>query len=315
MSLRIVFMGTPEFAVPTLTELIGHGHEIVTVYTKEPKPAGRGLGLQLSPVHSKAALFGIPVLTPRSLRGEAAAAEFRGLAADLAIVVAYGLILPPEILAAPQLGCLNLHGSLLPRWRGAAPLQRALMAGDAETGVMVMRMDEGLDTGPVGMAEQVTVTAEMNFKDLHDLLMRIGADLMIRAVAGLSRGSLAFRPQSDEGATYAAKITKEEARIDWSRPAPQLHNLVRGLSPFPGAFFEADWGEGKTRVKVLRSRPAEGRGAPGALIDDDAMLIACGEGALELLEVQRAGRTVMGSAEFRRGALLSRGTVLRSVAV
>ena len=244
MSLRIVFMGTPDFAVPTLAEIVGRGHQVVAVYTREPKPAGRGLDLQRSPVHRQADLFGIPVLTPKTLRSAEAASTFARHEADVAVVVAYGMILPPAILELPELGCLNLHGSLLPRWRGAAPIHRAIMAGDAETGVMVMRMEEGLDTGPIGMVERLEIDIAMTTGDLHNRLKMLGADLMARALAALSCGSLQFRPQSDVGVTYAAKITKEEARIDWTKPARTVHDHIRGLSPFPGAFFEADWGQG-----------------------------------------------------------------------
>ncbi|MBY0612760.1 MAG: methionyl-tRNA formyltransferase [Beijerinckiaceae bacterium] len=306
MSLRIVFMGTPDFAVPTLSELVGRGYEVVAVYTREPKRAGRGLDLQRSPVHRQADLFGIPVFTPKSLRGEDAAAAFADHRAEVAVVVAYGLILPPAILATPDLGCLNLHGSLLPRWRGAAPIHRAIMAGDAETGVMVMKMEEGLDTGPVAMAERVQIGADMTTGDLHDRLKGLGADLMARALAALSRGSLQFRPQAEDGVTYAAKITKEEARIDWARPAHAVHDHIRGLSPFPGAFFEADWGQGMVRVKVLRSTLAKGAGEPGEVLDD-ALTIACGDGAVRLVEVQRAGKAPMTAAEFLRGNAVTAG--------
>ncbi|MDB5509288.1 MAG: methionyl-tRNA formyltransferase [Hyphomicrobiales bacterium] len=307
--MRIVFMGTPDFAVPVMTEILGQGHEIVAVYTRAPKPAGRGMDLRPSPVHALAEDFGCPVFTPKSLRTEEAAEIFRSHAADVAVVVAYGLILPLAILEAPRLGCLNLHGSLLPRWRGAAPIQRAIMAGDRETGVMVMRMEEGLDTGPVGMAERVVITDDMSAGELHDRLSVIGADLMVRALAALARDSLQFTPQSEVGVTYAHKIEKSEARIDWTRAARSLHDHVRGLSPFPGAFFEVDLGRGPERVKVLRAKPCEGAGAPGDVLDD-ALAIACGTGALRLLEVQRAGKQPMKADEFLRGARLTRGARL-----
>jgi methionyl-tRNA formyltransferase len=307
--MRIVFMGTPDFAVPVMTEILGQGHEIVAVYTRAPKPAGRGMDLRPSPVHALADKFGCPVFTPRSLRGDEAAELFRSHDADVAVVVAYGLILPPAILESPRLGCLNLHGSLLPRWRGAAPIQRAIMAGDRETGVMVMRMEEGLDTGPVGMAERVAITDDMNAGELHDRLSVIGADLMVRALAALARDSLQFTPQSEEGVTYAHKIEKAEARIDWTRDARSLHDHIRGLSPFPGAFFEADLGKGMERIKVLRARPCDGAGRPGEVLDD-ALAIACGVGALRLLEVQRAGKAPMKAEEFLRGARLARGAQL-----
>jgi len=309
VSLNVVFMGTPDFAVPTLSEIIGQGHDVVAVYTRAPKPAGRGMDEQKTPVHRLADRFGIPVFTPRTLRDAAAQADFASLNADVAVVVAYGLILPPPVLEAPALGCLNLHGSLLPRWRGAAPIQRAIMAGDAETGVMVMKMDEGLDTGPVGMVEKIAITPDMTAQDLHDRMSVLGADLMVRALAALDRGSLAFSDQAGDGVTYAAKIDKTEARIDWQKPAAEVHNRIRGLSPFPGAWFEADLGKGKERVKVLRSSLATGSGAPGTVLDD-ALAIACGDGAVRLVEVQRAGSKAMKAADFLRGAQIGPGTVL-----
>ncbi len=308
MSLRVVFMGTPDFAVPTLSEIIGQGHEVVAVYTRAPKPAGRGLAEQKTPVHRLAEGFGIPVFTPRTLRDPAAQTAFAALGADVAVVVAYGLILPREVLDAPALGCLNLHGSLLPRWRGAAPIQRAIMAGDAETGVMVMKMDEGLDTGPVAMVEKIAVAPDMTTQDLHDRMAVLGADLMVRALAALDRGSLAFAPQAADGVTYAAKIDKAEARIDWARPAKEIHDKVRGLSPFPGAWFEADLGKGRERVKVLRTALAAGAGAPGTLLGGD-LTVACGGGALRLIEVQRAGAKAMKAADFVNGTAIEPGAV------
>jgi methionyl-tRNA formyltransferase len=308
VSLRVVFMGTPDFAVPTLSEIIGQGHEVVAVYTRAPKPAGRGMAEQKTPVHRLADGFGIPVFTPRTLRDEAAQADFASLGADVAVVVAYGLILPKPVLDAPPLGCLNLHGSLLPRWRGAAPIQRAIMAGDAETGVMVMKMDEGLDTGPVAMVEKIVVGPDMTAQDLHDRMATLGADLMVRALAALDRGSLGFAPQSRDGVTYAAKIDKAEARIDWTRPASEIHDKVRGLSPFPGAWFEADLGKGPERVKVLRTALAAGSGRPGTLLSDD-LAVACGTGALRLVEVQRAGARAMKAADFLNGAKVGPGAV------
>ncbi len=311
MSLRIVFMGTPDFAVPSLSELVGQGHEIVAVYTREPSKAGRGQDVQLSPVHQQAQRFGLPVFTPPSPRSDEATALFNNHAADVAVVVAYGLILPEPILRAPRLGCLNLHGSLLPRWRGAAPLQRAIMAGDSETGVMIMQMEAGLDTGPVAMMERLPILPEMIFGELHDRLMGLGADLMVRALAALARGSLQFRPQAITGITYAAKISKAEARIDWSQPASVVHNHIRGLSPFPGAYFEADWGQGPVRVKVLRSQLADDRNrgediAAGTFLDE-ILTIACGEGAIRLIEVQRAGKAPMSAEMFQRGNKITPG--------
>ena len=301
MTLKIVFMGTPDFSAPVLAEIIGQGHEVVAVYSRAPKPAGRGMALRPSPVHALADRFSIPVFTPKALRTPEAAETFRSHGADVAVVVAYGLILPKEILDAPAFGCLNLHASLLPRWRGAAPIQRAIMAGDRETGVMVMKMDEGLDTGPIAMAERVAIGPDMTAGELHDRLSRVGADLMSRALAALSRDSLTFQPQAEAGVIYAHKIDKAESRIDWSRPAGEVHNHIRGLSPFPGAYFEADFGHGPERVKALRSTVVAGAGAPGALLDDE-LTIACGEGAVRLVELQRAGKGAMRAADFLRGA-------------
>jgi methionyl-tRNA formyltransferase len=309
MSLRVIFMGTPHFATPTLSEIVGQGHEVVACYTREPAPAGRGMELKKSPVHAMAERFGIPVFTPKTLKTLEATALFASHQADVAVVVAYGKILPKAILDAPEMGCLNLHGSLLPRWRGAAPIQRAVMAGDAETGVMVMRMEEGLDTGPVAMAEKMAIGPDTTAGEVHDRLMLLGADLMARALAALSRGALGFTPQTEAGVTYAHKIDKAEARIDWSKPASDIHNLVRGLTPFPGAFFEADWGQGLTRVKVLRSALTGGFGAPGSVIGDD-LTIACGSGAVRLIEVQRAGKSPVSAGEFLRGAGLKAGVIL-----
>ncbi len=298
--MRIIFMGTPDFAVPTLTEIVSAGHEVVAVYTRAPKPAGRGQAERRSPVHEAALGFGLPVLTPRSLKGAPEQEAFAAHAADLAVVVAYGLILPAPILAAPELGCLNLHGSLLPRWRGAAPIQRAVMAGDARTGVMVMQMDEGLDTGPVGLVEEMPIGPDMTSGELHDRMMLVGADLMGRALAALERGSLDFTPQATEGVTYAAKIDKAEARIDWSKPAAEVHNLIRGLSPFPGAWFELMLNGQPVRIKALRSALASGSAAPGTILPD--LTIACGDGAVRLVAVQREGKSAMDAPTFLRGA-------------
>ena len=308
--MRIVFMGTPEFSVPVLTEILGQGHDVVAVYTRPPKPAGRrGLATVPSPVHTAAERFGIPVFLPTTLRSDAAAAAFREHAADVAVVVAYGLILPPAILEAPRLACLNLHASLLPRWRGAAPIQRAIMAGDRETGVMVMQMEAGLDTGPVGLVDRVMIGAEETAGELHDRLSRLGADLMVRALAALSRGSLHFTVQSEEGVVYAHKIDKAEARIDWSRSARDLHDLVRGLAPSPGTFFEADFGKGPERIKILRAHVVAAQGQPGTLLDE-RLTVACGEDALRLIDIQRAGKAPMSAEEFLRGVKLDKGRVL-----
>ncbi|GEO15949.1 methionyl-tRNA formyltransferase [Microvirga aerophila] len=306
MSLRVVFMGTPDFAVPTLSEIVGQGHEVVAVYTRPPAAAGRGMELKPSPVHKMAERFGLPVFTPKTLRTDDAADIFRSHEADVAVVVAYGMLLPKAILDAPELGCLNLHASLLPRWRGAAPIQRAIMAGDAETGVAVMKMEEGLDTGPVAMVERVAITPEMNAGELHDKLMGLGADLMVRALAALSRGGLNFTPQPEQGVTYAHKLKNDDSRIDWAKPAQAVHDHIRGLSPFPGAFFTADFGKGEERVKVLRARIDEGSGAPGILLDPGG-IVACGEGALRLLQVQRAGKAPMNADDFLRGVRIEAG--------
>src|SRR6201991_808674 len=268
MSLRLIFMGTPDFAVPTLLELVSHGHEVVAVYTRAPKPAGRGMKLQPTPVEAEARRLGIPVLTPATLKTPEATAEFHAHNADAAVVVAYGMILPQAILDAPKLGCFNLHASLLPRWRGAAPINRAIMASDAETGVMVMKMDVGLDTGDVAMAERLAITDNMTASDLHDSMSRLGADLMGRAMAALDRGGLQLKKQSEEGVTYAAKIDKAEARIDWSKPAHAVLRHIHGLSPFPGAWAELADGSEAARVKVLRCELAKGSGAPGSVLDD-----------------------------------------------
>ncbi|WP_139977017.1 MULTISPECIES: methionyl-tRNA formyltransferase [Brucella/Ochrobactrum group] len=300
--MRVVFMGTPEFSVPILTAIIGHGYEVVAVYTQPPRPAGRrGLELTKSPVHEKAEQFGIPVFTPKSLRNAEEQEIFASLEADVAIVVAYGLLLPQAILDAPRLGCYNGHASLLPRWRGAAPIQRAIMAGDAETGMMIMKMDAGLDTGPVAMAEKVAITPDMTAGELHDRLSMIGADLMIRALGALERESLALQPQAEEGVTYAAKIDKAEARIDWSKPAKDVHNTIRGLSPFPGAWCEMEINGAVERVKLQRSTLGEGKGAPGTVLDD-RLTVACGEGAVRLVTLQRSGGKPLPAQEFLRGA-------------
>jgi methionyl-tRNA formyltransferase len=303
MPLRLIFMGTPEFSVPTLVELAAHGHEIVAVYTRAPKPGGRGMKLQPTPVELEARRLGIPVATPKTLKTPQALDEFRAHGADAAVVVAYGMILPQAILDAPKLGCYNLHASLLPRWRGAAPINRAIMAGDDETGVMVMKMDVGLDTGDVAMAERIAISGQMTVSDLHDTLARLGADLMVRAMAALERGALQLKVQSEDGVTYAAKIDKAEARIDWCKPARAVLRHIHGLSPFPGAWSEIS-GEGeRARIKILRCELASGSGAPGAVLDD-RLAIACGEGAIRITELQRAGKASMKATEFLRGTPL-----------
>jgi methionyl-tRNA formyltransferase len=305
MSLRLIFMGTPEFAVPTLRALADRGHEIVAVYTRAAKPGGRGMKLQPTPVEREARLLGISVLTPTTLRTAEAQQEFGAHHADAAVVVAYGMILPQAILDAPKLGCFNLHASLLPRWRGAAPINRAIMAGDAESGVMVMKMDAGLDTGDVAMAERIAITDAMTAADLHDALAPLGAGLMARAMAALERGELQLTRQSEVGVTYAAKIEKAEARIDWHKPARAVLRHIHGLSPFPGAWCETPM-EGEARVKILRCELTEGSGVPGELLDD-RLTIACKEGAIRILELQRAGKQLMKADEFLRGTPLKAG--------
>jgi methionyl-tRNA formyltransferase len=307
MPLRLIFMGTPDFSVPTLLELVAHGHEIAAVYTRAPKPGGRrGLQLQPTPVEQQARQLGVPVLTPATLKTAEALAEFRAYQADAAVVVAYGMILPQAILDAPRFGCFNLHASLLPRWRGAAPINRAIMAGDAESGVMVMKMDAGLDTGDVAMAERIAITDRMTALDLHDALAPLGADLMVRAMAALDRGGLQLTRQSEQGVTYAAKIDKAEARIDWNKPAREVLRHIHGLSPFPGAWCEmASEGE-QVRVKILRCELLDRLGAPGEVLDEH-LTIACGQGAIRILELQRAGKQPMKADEFLRGTPLKAG--------
>lgn len=310
MTLRVVFMGTPDFSVATLRALAEAGHDIVAVYTQPPRAAGRrGLELTPSPVQREAERLGIAVHTPVSLKGEAEQATFRSLNADVAIVVAYGLLLPEPILEAPRLGCLNGHASLLPRWRGAAPIQRAIMAGDAETGMMVMKMERGLDTGPVGLVEKLAIDPDMTTGDLHDRLMATGARLMVEALARLEAGTLGFVEQAAEGVTYAAKIDKTETRIDWARPAGTVHNHIRGISPFPGGWCEVTIGGRVERLKLLRSTVAEGTGEPGGILDD-RLTVACGSGAVRLVEVQRAGGKPVTAQEFLRGAKLEEGMKL-----
>ena len=303
--MRLIFMGTPDFAVPTLLELAAAGHEIVAVYTRAPKPAGRGMELQPTPVEREARRLGLPVFTPKTLKGEAAQAAFRAHKANAAVVVAYGFILPKPILEAPRLGCFNVHASLLPRWRGAAPINRAVIAGDEESGVTIMKMDEGLDTGAMAIADRVPIQPDMTAGDLHDALARLGADLMLRALAAAERGSLSLTPQPEQGVTYAAKIGKDETRIDWTKRWREVHNHIRGLSPRPGAWFEF----GGVRVKALRSTKGVGTGAPGTALDG-SLTIACGDGAVRLVKVQRAGRQPMAAEEFLRGTKVDPGVRL-----
>jgi methionyl-tRNA formyltransferase len=303
MPLRLIFMGTPEFAVPTLLELVAHGHEIAAVYTRAAKPAGRGMKLQVSAVEQEARRLGIAVMTPATLKTPEALEAFRAHDADAAVVVAYGMILPQAILDTPKLGCFNLHASLLPRWRGAAPINRAIMAGDRETGVMVMKMDAGLDTGEVAMAERIAITDAMTAGDLHDALARLGGDLMVRAIGALERGKLQLTKQSEAGVSYAAKIEKAEARIDWNRPARAVLRHIHGLSPFPGAWCEIPIEGEPVRVKILRGAMADGSGASGEVLDD-GLVVACEPGALRIVELQRAGKAPMKADEFLRGTPL-----------
>jgi methionyl-tRNA formyltransferase len=311
MALSLIFMGTPEFSVPTLRALAKAGHRIAAVYTQPPRPAGRrGLELTKSPVHLAAEELGVEVRTPSSLKGEDEQSAFRELGADAAVVVAYGLLLPKAILEGTRLGAYNGHASLLPRWRGAAPIQRAIMAGDAETGMMIMKMEQGLDTGPVALTSRVAITPDMTAGELHDRLKEVGAALMVDAIERLDSGDLPLVPQAQEGATYAKKIAKEETRVDWSQPAYAVHDHIRGLSPAPGAWCEMPLGGKPERVKLLRSRVIDGQQrAPGTVLDEN-LTIACGEGALQLLELQRAGSRAMEAEQFRAGARLEPGTVL-----
>lgn len=302
--MRLAFMGTPDFAVPALAELVSSGHEVAAVYSQPPKPRGRGMVLTPSPVHAFAEGLGLPVRTPASMKTPEEIAAFEALDLDAAVVVAYGQILVRAVLDAPRLGCFNLHASLLPRWRGAAPIQRAIMAGDAVTGVQVMRMSEGLDEGPVLLGEETAIGPEDTAATLSERLSRIGAGLLPRALAAIERGGAVEREQAGEP-TYARKITSSEARIDWTRPAAEIDRHIRGLSPFPGAWFELDG----VRVKALMSRLSHGQGRPGEALDD-SLKIACGDGAVRLLQVQREGKARQSNDEFVRGFPVGEGTVL-----
>ncbi|MFZ0267645.1 methionyl-tRNA formyltransferase [Caulobacter sp.] len=307
--MRLAFLGTPDFSVACLAELVAAGHEIVCVYSQPPAPRGRGQDLKPSPVHAFATSLGLPVRTPVSMKTPAEIEAFRALDLDAAVVVAFGQILVKDVLEAPRLGCFNLHASLLPRWRGAAPIQRAIMAGDTVTGVQVMRMSEGLDEGPVLMGEQVRIDALETAGSLHDKLAAVGAHLLPIALAAIERGGAREVPQAQEGVTYAKKIKAAEARIDWTRPAAEVDRHIRGLSPFPGAWFEAPSEKGPVRVKALLSRVEDGEGSPGSALDD-SLLIACGDGAVRLLKAQREGKGVQEAEVFLRGFPLSAGTVL-----
>ena len=300
--MRVVFMGTPEFSVPVLDALAAAGHQIACVYTQPPRPAGRGQAERPSPVQARAEAMGIPVRHPKSLRTPEAQAEFAALDADIAVVVAYGLILPQAVLEAPRRGCLNIHASLLPRWRGAAPIQRAIMAGDAETGVCIMQMEAGLDTGPVLLRHAIPIGAEETAGELHDRLSALGAAAIVEALARLD--DLEPQPQPEAGVTYAQKIDKAEARLDWTRDAPHIDRQIRGLSPFPGAWTMI----GGKRVKLLRSRLAQGSGAPGTVMSD--LIVACGTGAVAITEVQPEGKPRMTAEAFLRGARIASGSVV-----
>lgn len=311
MALRIIFMGTPEFSVPTLTALAEAGHTIVAAYSQPPRPGGRrGLELQKSPVHQAAERLGVPVFTPLNFKSEEDRAAFRSLDADVAVVVAYGLLLPEAILTGTRLGCYNGHASLLPRWRGAAPIQRAIMAGDAETGMMVMKMDKGLDTGPVAMTKRVAISSDMTGGELHDALMQVGGALMVEAMARLEADDLPLAAQAEDGVVYAAKIDKGETRIDFARPAPDVHNHIRALSPFPGAWFELPVAGKPERVKVLGSKRMSGSGQAGTVLAAGDLTVACGEGAISLTRLQKAGGKPMDVSDFLRGTPVAAGSVL-----
>ena len=309
MPLRLIFMGTPDFAVPTLAALADQGHDIAAVYTRAAKPAGRGMKLQPTPVESEARRRGLAVLIPATLKTADAVEAFRGHRADAAVVVAYGMILPQPILDAPRLGCFNLHASLLPRWRGAAPINRAIMKGDTASGVTVMKMDAGLDTGEVAVEQRIAITDAMTAADLHDALAPLGGALMARAMAALERGELQLHRQSDQGVSYAAKIDKAETRIDWTRSARAVLRHIHGLSPFPGAWCEITVDDALARIKVLRCEIANGSGTAGDLLDD-RLSVACGQGAIRILELQRAGKAAMTAGEFLRGTPLLAGARL-----
>jgi len=307
--MRIAFLGTPDFAVTCLAELVASGHEIACVYSQPPAPRGRGHELRPSPVHAFAEGLGLPVRTPVSMKTPEEIEAFKALDLDAAVVVAFGQILVKDVLEAPRLGCFNLHASLLPRWRGAAPIQRAIMAGDPITGVQVMRMSEGLDEGPILMSEQVAIEGDDTAATLHDKLAATGARLLPVALAAIERDVVHETPQSEDGVTYAKKIKSAEARIDWTRPAAEVDRHIRGLSPFPGAWFEAPSEKGPVRVKALLSRVEAASGAAGTALDD-ALLIACGEGSIRLLKAQREGKGVQDAETFARGFPVPAGTVL-----
>jgi methionyl-tRNA formyltransferase len=309
MSLKIIFMGTPDFSVPVLDAVVAAGHEVVAVYSQPPRPAGRGMAEVKSPVHRRAEALGIPVRTPVNFKSEDDRNAFAALGADAAVVIAYGLLLPKAILDAPRFGCFNVHASKLPRWRGAAPIQRATMAGDTVTAVNIMRMEQGLDTGPVCLGRDVSIRPDMTAGELHDALSTLGAELMVESLRKLEAGTLDCVAQPADGATYAAKIDKSETRIDFSRPAKEVADHIRGLSPFPGAWFEIALTGKPERIKVLLAAVIDGTGEPGTLIDD-RLAIACGEGAIRVVKLQRAGKQPMAATDFLRGTRLAAGTRL-----
>ncbi|MFT3733399.1 MAG: methionyl-tRNA formyltransferase [Hyphomicrobium sp.] len=306
MPLKIVFMGTPDFSVPVLDAVVAAGQEVVAVYSQPPRPAGRGMAEVKSPVQRRAEALGIAVRTPVNFKSEEDRDAFAALGADAAVVVAYGLLLPKAILEATRLGCFNVHASKLPRWRGAAPIQRAIMAGDTVTAVNIMRMEQGLDTGPVCLGRDVPIAADTTAGELHDELSKLGAELMVQALSMLEAGRLQCVPQPSDGATYAAKIDKGETKIDFSRSASDVANHIRGLSPFPGAWFDAEIGGKSERIKVLLAAPVESSGEPGVLLDD-RLTVACGTGAIRIEKLQRAGKQPMAAADFLRGTRLSVG--------
>lgn len=310
MVLRLAFMGTPEFSVPVLDALIAAGHDVAVVYTQPPRPAGRGMALKASPVEQAARRYGLPVMSPLSFRQAADRDAFKAHGLDAAVVVAYGLLLPQAVLDAPRHGCFNIHASKLPRWRGAAPIQRAIMAGDRETAAMVMRMESGLDTGPVCWTEVVPIGAEITAGELHNALSIAGSRIIVDALAALEQGTLIGVPQPQDGVTYATKIDKSEARIDFNRSAAEVSCHIRGLSPFPGAWFECGPEDRPERIKVLRTRVVNASGLPGTIIDN-TLTIACAAGAVQLLELQRAGKRPAGTTEFLRGFPLETGSVVR----
>ena len=306
MALNIVFMGTPDFAVPVLDAILGAGHHVAAVYSQPPRPAGRGLADQMSPVQRFAEMRGLKVLTPLNFKAGSDRAAFAAHNADVAVVVAYGLILPETMLSAPRFGCLNVHASKLPRWRGAAPIQRAIMAGDTVTAVMVMQMERGLDTGPVCLSREIAISQTVTAGELHEQLSKAGADIMVEALTQLGSGTLAATPQSEAGITYAAKIGKAETRINFSRHAAEVANHIRGLSPIPGAWFETALAGNTERIKVLRAVIADGSGVPGTVLDHQ-LTVACGVGAVRLFEVQRSGKKAVKAGEFLRGFKIEPG--------